>query len=135
MKGIKVYCLMSSSKGGLDEYTSDVIMVNAYDMWHYRNRHQPIRTGKCDGIIRSNLRPVQHMGVPVVLFDALVSDSQWECNEIKCYIRVDDLEVPPTAERMGLLQMGGPPMLPPFDFAYDDGEDDEPEYDLGEPAY
>lgn len=122
MRGIKVYCFMSSSNGGIDEYTSDLIMVNAYDMWQRKSHHQLIRAGKCDGVIRSKLQVVRHFNVPIVVFEVLISNNQWEANEIRCYIRVDDLNVPPTVERMNVCTNSG--LMIPFDFVVSDDDDD-----------
>jgi len=118
MRDIKVYCMMCSMEKGMDQYTSDLILVNAYDMWQEKRRHQILKNSRCDGVMRSNLVPVNHLGTPVVMFDVLLSNSLWEANEIKCYVRVDDLEVPPNLSFVELNSN----FLPPFNLKIKDNE-------------
>ena len=91
MHGHKIYCMMNSGKQ-LTKALADALLFNAYDMFDENRHTQRIKSRKYDGVIESNLEVIEYLGVPSVVFDAIVSTDMFEGNEVKFVVRVDDLD-------------------------------------------
>lgn len=87
----KIMCLMTTG-APLTQHVSDVLLLNAVDMWDERRRTQLIASRSYDGVIKSNLEIFEHFGVPVVLFEAMVSTEKYRSVEVRYVVRIDDLE-------------------------------------------
>lgn len=116
MHGHKMFCMMNSGKP-LTKTIADVLLFNAVDMYDEHRRTQRIKSRKYDGVIESNLEVIELFGIPVVVFEAIVTTEQFEGNEVKFYVRVDDMEGIELGEWMQLqMKVMGPipfEMLPP----------------------
>lgn len=132
---IRIYCMMISGKP-LSPHLMEVLFVNAYEMWDESKERQEIRSRRYIGFISTNLQIIGHIGTPCVEFESVVTETKekWGVNQVKFIVRIDDLNVPPNIAFGSIMQMEGPPMLPPMDIYQDDdnGVDfDGSEYDLG----
>jgi|SaaInlV_165m_DNA_1040744.scaffolds.fasta_scaffold20318_2 hypothetical protein len=132
MKGVRVYCMMATGKP-TTEHLMEVLFVNAYEMWDEQKERQEIRSRRYVGFISSNMQVFQHMGVPCIEFESVVTETQekWGVNQIRYIVRIDDLNVPPNIAFGKIAQMEGPPMPIPMDFmAMEEGDDDDDESDF-----
>jgi hypothetical protein len=136
MKHMRIYCMMMCGKP-MTEHLMEVLFVNAYEMWDEQRERQEIRSRRYIGFISTNMMIIDHLGTPCVEFESVVTEVQekWGANQVKFIVRIDDLNVPPNIAFGRIMQMEGPPMLPPMDLVSGDDDDDETEYDLGEPTY
>ena len=139
---MRIYCMMITGKP-TTPHLMEVLFVNAYEMWDEMKERQEIRSRSYVGFISTNLQIISHIGTPCVEFESVVTETKekWGVNQIRFIVRIDDLSVPPDIAFGSIMQMEGPPMLPPMDIMrggddddYDnDGEVDfdGSEYDLG----
>lgn len=120
MSYIKVYCLMNSGGQPLTQQVSDVLLLNAIDMWDMRRTYQPIRARSYEGIIETDLEVIDFQEVPVVEFKAMVTmrgvPMVTDVTEVRYLLRVDDLDGIEIGEwgRLRAQVMGDPDMPPPF---------------------
>lgn len=87
----KVFCLMNSGKP-LTTAICDVLLLNAYDMYFEGLRRQRIKSSAYDGVIDSDLEPIQHHGVPGIVFEAILSTDKWDVAEIDFFVRIEDFD-------------------------------------------
>jgi hypothetical protein len=119
MSYIKVYCLMNSG-GPLTQQVSDVLLLNAIDMWDMRRTYQPIRARSYEGIIETDLEVIDFQEVPVVEFKATVTlrgvSMVTDVTEVRYLLRVDDLDGIEVGDwgRLQAQVMGDPDMPMPF---------------------
>jgi len=101
--------MMNSGKP-LTKMLADVLLFNACDMWHEGRKVQRVKSRQYDGVIESNLKTLEHVGFPVVQFEALISTEQWEGNTVKFVVRVDDMDGIEQGEwaQLEMVAMGGP---------------------------
>ncbi len=120
----------------LTRHITEVLFINAYEMWNEKKERQEIRSRRYIGFISTNLQVFSHFGTPCVKFESVVTEiqEQWGVNQVRFIVRIDDLSVPPDVAFGRIMQMEGPPMMHPMDL-YQHDDDNEPEYDLGEPTY
>jgi len=71
---------------------NDALLINAVDMWDEGRRKQLIRSRGYDGVIHSNLEVIDYLGVPAVIFEAMVATPEWGATEVRYAVRVDDLD-------------------------------------------
>lgn len=113
----KIMCLMTTG-APLTQQVSDVLLLNAVDMWDERQHTQVITSRSYDGIIKSNLEVFEHFGVPVVLFEAMVATEKFRSVEVRYVVRIDDLEHMDPGEwariMVGATEGPPPPQLLPF---------------------
>lgn len=137
---IRAYCIMVTGKP-ITPHLMEVLFVNAYEMWDMKRERQEIRSRSYVGFISSNMMIISHFEVPCVVFESVVTEvkEKWGANQISFIVRIDDLSVPPDLAFGRIMQMEGPPIVPPMDFVIGDDEDegddgidfDGSEYDLG----
>jgi hypothetical protein len=75
----------------LDKPVADALLFNAIDMYENNRRVQRIKSRRYDGVIESSLEVIDYLGVPSVVFEALVGTDMWESVDATFIIRVDDL--------------------------------------------
>lgn len=119
----KIFALIVSGNP-LNEQVSDVLLLNAIDMWDCRNHSQRIKARSYDGVIESTLERFEHFGVPVVQFDAMVGTDDFRSTKVRYLVRVDDLDDLDGVE-WGRLQASAmmPHMPPGFMPSLDDDEE------------
>jgi len=114
-----VYCLMSVG-GTITPQVSEVLLLNAVDMWDLRRLKQPIRARSYEGIIETDLEIIEFQGVPAVEFHAMVTirgvPVVTQVTQANFLLRVDDLEGVELAQlgRLEAKVMGDPDMPFPF---------------------
>lgn len=86
-----IYCMVNSGKP-LTEAQYDVLMFNAVDMFEEGRKVQRIKGRDYDGVIESNLEIQEIFGNKVVAFEALMSSSLWESNDIQFIVNIEDLD-------------------------------------------
>lgn len=75
----------------LDKPVADALLFNAIDMYENSRRVQRIKSRRYDGVIESSLEVIDYLGVPAILFEALLGTDMWESVDASFIIRVDDL--------------------------------------------
>lgn len=70
---------------------ADALLFNAIDMYEGARRVQRIKSRSYDGVIESNLEVIDYLGVPSIMFEALIGTDQWESVDVQFIVRVDDL--------------------------------------------
>jgi len=86
----QIYCMMWTGKP-LDKPVADALLFNAIDMYESKHRVQRIKNRTYDGIIRSNLEVMEFLGVPAILFKAMLGTDRWKSVVAQFVVRVDDL--------------------------------------------
>lgn len=131
---MRIYSLMAAGKP-LTEHLAEVLFVNAYEMFDMQRERQEIRSRAYFGYMTTNLQIVTHWGTPCVVFESVVTEVQekWGVNQVYFIVRIDDLNVPPNVAFHKIMGMENGPM-PPMDLQRVK-DDDEPEWDTGEPIY
>lgn len=109
----KIMCLMTIG-APLTQQVSDVLLLNAVDMWNERQHTQMIASRSYDGVIKSNLEVFEHFGVPVVLFEAMVSTEKFRSVEVRYVVRIDDLEHMDPGEWARIMIGSEGPLPPPL---------------------
>lgn len=109
----KIMCLMTAG-APLTKQISDVLLLNAVDMWDEKRHTQVVKSQSYDGFIKTNLKVFEYFGVPAIIFEAIVSTEMFRSTEVRYVVRVDDLEHmnPEEWKRIMAGTMGGPPCLP-----------------------
>lgn len=95
--GHHLYCLMNSGKP-LTETICDALLYNAYDMYQEKRNVQRIKSRTYDGMIETDLEVVDFSGMAVVSFLANISTDQYEHNEVRFVVRLEDFDGIPEGE-------------------------------------
>lgn len=108
---VKIFALMVLGNS-LDPQITDVLLLNAIDMWDCKRHKQRIKARSYDGVIESNLDVFEHFGAPVVQFDAMVGTADFQSTKVRYLVRVDDLDEL-DGQEWGQLQMSAAmPQIP-----------------------
>jgi hypothetical protein len=86
----KIYCMLWTGKP-ITPPIADALLLNAIDMYEHNHQTQRIKNRQYDGIIQSNLEPINYHGVPAIQFQALIGTDQWEAIQAHYIVRIDDL--------------------------------------------
>jgi hypothetical protein len=87
----KIYCLLTTGKP-LTRAAQDALLLNALDMWDEKRHQQQIKSRGYDGVINSDLEVIDYLGVPSVIFEAMVATDKWGATDVRFCVRIDDLE-------------------------------------------
>jgi hypothetical protein len=101
------------SGNSLDPQVTDVLLLNAIDMWDCHRNQQRIKARAYDGVIESNLEVFEHFGAPVVQFDAMVGTEDFKSTKVRYLVRVHDLDELDGQEWGQLNLSAAMPQVPP----------------------
>jgi len=76
----------------LTQQMCEALFVNALDMWQEGNHQQFLKAPQYDGVIKSELEPIEYLGEPAIPFEAMVASKEWEGTQVKFVVHVDALE-------------------------------------------